>query len=362
VPLRSRHPLAGASLATLLRVLAASGLPRTSDLPWLAAYLASAAARLPFTLADRAALALRGPARPPADVIFIVGHWRSGTTHLYNLLAQAPRFRTVSPIATGLPGELLTLGAVLRPVLERILPKDRWIDAVEVGPNAPQEDEFAVAALSDVSFYHAIFFPKAFERHFLPSLIPEGVRARRAERALALIYRKLVSGAPQRRLLIKNPAHSARLGRLRALCPEARFVHCVRDPLEVIVSTHRFYERLLAELALQEPPRMDLEGLAIDTYDRLMHRYHEEVRQLAPPAPIDVRFERLRAEPLVVLAELYDSLGLDDFDADRPRFERHLEHVRDYRQNAYRVAPETAGRVGARLAPFFELFGYAPPA
>ncbi len=360
--LRSRHPLAGASLATLARVLAASGAPRGRDLPWMAAYLLSATARLPFALADRAVLGLRGAPAPPADAVFIVGHWRSGTTHLYNLLAQAPRFQTVSPIATGLPGELLTLGTALRPWLERILPKDRWIDAVEVGPDAPQEDEFALAALSDVSFYHAIFFPKAFEHHFLPSLFPEGARRTRAEQALSLFYRKLAVGAGGRRLVVKNPAHSARLTRLRVLCPGARFVHCVRDPLEVIVSSRRFYERLLAELALQDAPERDLEALAIDTYDRLMRGYADEVAALAPPHPADVRFERLRAEPLTVLAELYDGLEQAGFAEDRPRFERYLERVADYRQNSYQVAPATSARVADRLAPFFARFGYARPA
>ena len=348
-------------MATLVRVLAVSGLPRSSDLPWLAAYVLSAALRVPFAAVDRVVLSLRGQAAPPADTVFIVGHWRSGTTHLYNLLAQAPRFVTVSPIATGLPGELLTLGTALRPLLERILPKDRWIDAVEVGPEAPQEDEFALAALSDVSFYHAIFFPCAFDRHFLPSLFADGAREARLERALALFYRKLVVGAAGRRLVVKNPAHSGRLTRLRTLCPGARFVHCVRDPLEVVVSSCRFYERLLAELALQEPPDRDIEGLAIDTYDKLMQRYQAEATALAPPKPVDVRFERLRAAPLVVLEELYDALELKGFADDRPRFASHLGRVADYRQNTYRVAPATRRRVAEGLGLFFDRFGYARP-
>ncbi|TVQ29599.1 MAG: sulfotransferase [Geminicoccaceae bacterium] len=361
--MRSRHPLAGASLTTLARVLAASGAVRRRDAAWVSSYLLSAAARLPFTAADRMSLALTGPREPPADAIFIVGHWRSGTTHLYNLLAQAPRFQVVSPIATGLPGEILTLGRLLRPLLERVLPQDRWIDNVPVGPSAPQEDEFAIASLSDVSFYHALFFPAAFDRHFLPSLFPEGARQARAERAIALFLRKLQAMAPERRVLIKNPAHTARLPRLRALCPAARFVHCVRDPLEVFVSSRRFYERLHAVLALQDAPLPDVATLALDTYQRLMTRYAEDVAALAAPKPVEVRFERLCCEPLIVLEELYAALELDDFAADRPRFVRYLESVADYEQNRYRFDAATVALASDRLGPFFERFGYAlPPA
>jgi hypothetical protein len=359
--MRSRHPLAGASLPTLLRVLRASGAPRPRDLGWVAAYLLSATARLPFTAADRALLALRGPALPPRDAIFIVGHWRSGTTHLYNLLAQAPRFQTVSPIATGLPGEILTLGRLLRPLLERALPTDRWIDNVPVGPEAPQEDEFAIAALSDVSFYHALFFPAAFETHFMPSLLPEGARGDRAERAIALFLRKVQALAPDRRVVIKNPAHSGRLVRLRTLCPEARFVHCVRDPLEVFVSTRRFYERLHAQLALQDDPLPDVTELALDTYMRLMTRYLEDAAALDRDPPVEVRFEQLRAEPLSVLRELYDALAIPGFAADRPRFERYLGEVAGYEQNRYTYDPAAVALARARLGPFFERFGYALP-
>ncbi len=359
--MRGRHPLAGASLATLVRVLGASGAPRRRDLGWTLAYLLSATARLPFAAADRALLAATGPAQPPADAIFVVGHWRSGTTHLYNLLAQAPRFQTVSPIATGMPGEILTLGRLLRPILERALPTDRMIDNVPVGPEAPQEDEFAIAALSDVSFYHALFFPKAFEHHFLPSLFAEGERRDRAERAIALFLRKVQALAPDRRVVVKNPAHSTRLTRLRALCPQARFVNCIRDPLEVLVSSRRFYTKLYAALALQDAPLPDVDEVALDTYTRLMTRYDQEVAALDGPPPVDVRFERLRAEPLAVLEDLYAALGLDRFAEDRPRFERYLGQVAGYEQNRYRYDPATVEAARTRLAPFFDRLGYALP-
>jgi len=66
------------------------------------------------------------------DPVFIVGVHRSGTTHLGNLLAASGQFGYVSPIAAGLPWELLTLGTWLRPPLEKTIPEDRLIDRVRV--------------------------------------------------------------------------------------------------------------------------------------------------------------------------------------------------------------------------------------
>ncbi len=86
-----KHPLLGADPLTLTRVFARSGWPARAALPIAAGAVGSAVGRLPFTLAERGWTALR--ARPAAAApVFIVGHWRSGTTHLYNLLSQDPRF------------------------------------------------------------------------------------------------------------------------------------------------------------------------------------------------------------------------------------------------------------------------------
>ena len=64
----------------------------------------SALSRAPFGWVDKAITAKKRkhlePINPP---IFIIGHWRSGTTHLYNILSKAPWFQYVNPYQAGLP-------------------------------------------------------------------------------------------------------------------------------------------------------------------------------------------------------------------------------------------------------------------
>ena len=67
----------------------------------------------------------------------------------------------ITPLASGLPGELLTLATWLRPLLERALPRDRGLDAVAVSPGSPQEDEIPMASLQPLSAYHAFYLPGA---------------------------------------------------------------------------------------------------------------------------------------------------------------------------------------------------------
>ena len=84
------HPLSGSDPATFARVLWHNGLPR-SGRNWGRTLLAAGAVlgRAPFTLVEQA-WARRRLARDaaPQAPVFILGHWRSGTTHLYNVMAR----------------------------------------------------------------------------------------------------------------------------------------------------------------------------------------------------------------------------------------------------------------------------------
>ena len=79
------HPLYGADIGTLARVTGRSGLP--SKLLEGTGIGASALLRLPVSTVERMAIASRLPTvQEMAPPVFILGHWRSGTTHLYNII------------------------------------------------------------------------------------------------------------------------------------------------------------------------------------------------------------------------------------------------------------------------------------
>ena len=125
------HPLCGATLPTLARLLLQGGVaPGRAHVAAIA--VAMAGLRLPFTLGEAAFSALHGHDDDLPAPIFIVGHWRSGTTHLANLLSRSPAFGILSPMSVGLPAEALGLARVARPFVEQFFPRkpaDRCGDA-----------------------------------------------------------------------------------------------------------------------------------------------------------------------------------------------------------------------------------------
>ena len=361
---RLTHPLCGADIATLVRVLGRNGGVAPRALPQAALALAIAVARLPASLAERAwvarALLRAGEMEPP---VFIIGHWRTGTTHLFNILAQHG-FAHVTPIAAGMPWDSMGLGAVLGPLLERMVPRDRAIDAVPVEPRSPQEDEIPLANMGPVSFYHGIYFPRRFDENFDRGVLLESCAAKEIgdwKRTFAYFSRKTWLAGGRRRLLIKNPVHTARIPLIREIWPDAKFIHCVRDPHEVYASMRNFYDKLLPALALQSHDAVSVERIVLDGYRRMMDRFLADRPGIPDGNFHEIRYERLSAQPMAEVAALYRALGLDGFDAAEPAFRRYLDGIRDYRRNRYDDRPEDRAKVEAAWRRYIEHWGYDDP-
>jgi omega-hydroxy-beta-dihydromenaquinone-9 sulfotransferase len=95
--------------------------------------------------------------------IFIVGHWRTGTTHLHNLLCQDKNLGYVTTFQAMAPGFCLIGDRWFHPIigaLARKIHPTRLIDNIPLSFDAPQEEEYAVGNQSPYSFIHMFTFPR----------------------------------------------------------------------------------------------------------------------------------------------------------------------------------------------------------
>lgn len=352
----------GCDLTTLLRISTRSGAAAPRYLPHLSLAIATTLARLPVTAIENWRLRRSAPAKASAP-IFIVGHWRSGTTFLYELLCHSQQFAYVSPFATGLPWEFLTLGALLRPALTRALPADRFIDGIKVTPSSPQEDEIALANMQPLSFYHGLYFPSHLQHHFNRGVFFDACTSAEVARwqdSAALFFRKLQLEAPAKPLLIKNPVYTARVAMLRQMYPGAKFIHIYRNPYVVFQSMGNFYRKLLSQLALQPFEEVPTDALTLESYPRMMQSLLEDVADLPAQQYAELRFEDFEQDPLAHVERIYQQLELEGFDAVRDRFTQYLEVNRRYRKNQYRFPPEDNRRVYDHWSAFIDRWGYTP--
>ena len=78
--------------------------------------------------------------------IFIIGHWRSGTTYLHELMVRDEQYTFPTTYDCFMPNHFLISGWFLPRLVGFLLPGKRPMDNMDVGFDSPQEDEWALAS------------------------------------------------------------------------------------------------------------------------------------------------------------------------------------------------------------------------
>jgi hypothetical protein len=304
----------------------------------------------------------RPPETPPP--LFIVGHWRSGTTLLHELLMLDSRFCCPSTYQCFAPGHFLLTESVLTRALAWMVPAKRPMDNVAAGWSRPQEDEFALANMGAPSPYRRMAFPAtssaepvALDVARLPS-----EELGRWQEAMRRFLGRLAVRDP-RRPVLKSPPHTARLGILAEMFPGARFLHVVRDPFVVFPSTVRLWRSLDEVQGLQVDRGERLESYVFACFDEMYAAFERDRAHLPAGSLHEVRYEDLVADPVGQLATAYEQLGLEQFAAVQPALEAHARsrQMRQYRTNTYELEPRLVAEITRRWRPFIDRYGYAAP-
>ena len=353
------HPLCGSNLRTLAQLLTQNGPIAPQYWPHAAFAMGFTLLRWPITTTERLVTTLKSDRPPIESPVFIVGYWRSGTTHLHNLMSQDPSFGYISPLATGLPWDVLGIVRTFEPLLEKALPSDRYVDNVAVTPTSPQEDSIALASMLPLSYYHSLYFPRRFAYHFRRGVYFAGC----SERELDLWQRRHVQflntvsvHQGHRRILMKNPVYVGHIARLRKIWPEAKFVHIYRNPYTVFSSTRHFFTKLLPELTLQTYDELPIDELILESYPKLMGALEADRQELPSDSFVEVRFEDLEQDPLRQLQRIYQTLSLPNYAQAQPRFEAYLQQLGAYKKNSYAQNSEETQKIERLWRPFIEKY------
>jgi omega-hydroxy-beta-dihydromenaquinone-9 sulfotransferase len=297
---------------------------------------------------------------PAAAPLFILGHWRSGTTHLQNLIACDPRFVTPTLFQVLFPQTFLSTERLARALLAPLIPETRPFDNVQMAINTPNEDEYALCTMTLCSPFLSTLFPRRdgfYDRY----LTFEGVDEREIrewQAALSLFVRKIghrTTGIP----LLKSPRHTCRIRRIMEVFPDARFVHIHRDPRIVFQSTQRMF------LASHRRHRFQRRECA--TLDeRIIRQYREMYAQFFLQRPLipeghfaETSFSKLESDPVTELRRIYEELSLPAFAVAEDTVRSYLRSLGEYQKNAYpALPPDVEERLRTEWRSFFDAWGY----
>jgi hypothetical protein len=122
-----------------------------------------------------------------------------------------------------------------------------------------------------------------------------------------------------------------------------------------------FHQRMLAEFALEPWDDVDIDGVVLDVYSRMMERLIADTAALPRDRFTEISFDDLQHAPLETVRGVYKALGLDGFDAAEPKFREYLASVDGYQKNVYAYPADAVARIRERWAPFIERWGYQVP-
>lgn len=299
--------------------------------------------------------------RLPEPPVFIVGHWRSGTTNMHNLMLQDPQFASVTMLHCAIPSGFLTWEWLARWILNRRLPKNRPMDAVPLGIDEPMSEDFALAGLTHMSHYLNYFFPQIAEQTFRNSVLFEGVsRSDVAHWSGMYEYflRKVSYASGGKRLLLKNPPNLGRVPEVLKLYPDAKFIHVYRNPYLVHASTMKLMDRFMVNLAFQSHDPLQIEQFVSKRYELIFERWFRDRDMIPPENLIELSHENIVASPLEMVEQIYRQFGLTTWGIAQPRLKAYTDSLIGYRNNEYNFSADYLNRVEPYLGRFAERLGY----
>jgi hypothetical protein len=256
---------------------------------------------------------VNGPVQRP---LVIVGQPRTGTTILFDLLAQDPAFRV--PLTWEVDKPLPPPETATYETDPRIAEVQATLDLAEevmpgfttFHPMGAQLGQECVRFTAHT--FRSMIFPIQYR-------VPSYNRWYLHEADLAPAYRwhrsylqHLQSRHPGDQWLLKSPAHLWHLDALAAEYPDAVVVQTHRDPLVVVASVSALATHLRGmssdEASLEEISQQYAE----DIFDGLTRGMEARERGVLPAEQfVDVHFSSFVKDPIATVGRLYDALGRD---------------------------------------------------
>ena len=296
----------------------------------------------------------------PTDPVFIIGHWRTGSTFLHQIFQCDPHFTTPTLMQCTYPESYISARRSITLVMNFFLAEKRPMDNVRLGLNDPQEDEYVLFRMTGISPIEKLIFPRTSQYFLMDTRHLKLTDSQRIvwEKALIHFTKKLYMYTG-RQIVFKNPFHSFRIPTLRELFPDALFIHIYRDPRIVIPSTKHMWTIVGNHNAMRKewrPPEFDE---ILNGFDTLMNSVYTDLSALPQNKYIELRFEDLEQNPVPAVKSLYQHFGFEYSNAFETQLNTLLKRLSSYQKNRYEISKDEDKRICSRLEHHMKRGGYS---
>ena len=293
--------------------------------------------------------------------VFILGHWRSGTTFVHNVLSCDKHFGYNTTYQTVFPHLMMFGQPFFKKNMSWLMPDKRPTDNMELAVDLPQEEEFALANMCPYTYYNFWFFPKYqleyCDKYMLfNDITPEELKV--WEETFTKLIKISLWNTGGTQFLSKNPPHTGRVRELVKMFPNAKFIYLMRNPYTVFESTRSFFTNTIQPLKLEEFSDEQIEKNILTIYERLYHKYEADKACIPEGNLIEVRFEDFEADALGMTKKIYDTLSLPGWEEARTAIEQYVGAKKGYKKNKYDYAQRTRDLVETNWKFALDDWGY----
>ena len=297
------------------------------------------------------------------DPVYIVGHWRTGTTYLQNLLTRDPQFGWFDPLKTVTFSNCILLHPILKKLVGKFLKGTRAMDNMEYELDLPMEEVFAQATISTQAISHMLVFPdnggglKYIDSAFTDEESPE--KQEEWIKAYDYVLKKATYMEKGKQLLLKSPENTCRIKFLKKNYPNAKFINIYRNPYKVVMSTINMFNKEMDLFCLDEKASDELiENTVLDLFERIYRKAFKELYTLPKEDYIEICYEDFCENPEKYTQQIYEHLGIEGFERAKPYFEKYLKEQEGYQKNQFTLDDGLKEKINKRLGFYFEHYGY----
>lgn len=296
------------------------------------------------------------------DPLFILGHWRSGTTVIHNVMSQDKRFGYTTTYQTVFPNIVLWGQDFFKRTMAYLMPDKRPADNMELNVDFPQEEEFALSNMTPCNYYNFWYFPRDMRKeadHFLTFKNATDKEKNEFKEQFKKLVKISMENTGGDQYLSKNPPHTARVKELLEIYPNAKFIYIIRNPYTVLESTRNFFYKTIIPLQLQDVDNDEFELNIMSVYKEMYDKYEHDKHLIPAGNLIEIKFEEFEISPAETIKRIYNELSLENYDRAKSSIDKYLDSLKGYKKNDYKYAPDVVERVNKYWKFAIDKWGYS---
>jgi len=290
------------------------------------------------------------------DPVFIIGHYRSGTTYLHKLIASDKRFGFLSNFDSVFPNSNIFLGKQVQRFMQFLVNKLKiknpfFNNSIAQLGDPAEEDHFLISKASAFSAYWRFIFPlRSHEWLNGSKQFGDKKYCEQWKREYLDTVKFITFKNKGRQLVLKNPPNTERIKYLLELFPNAKFIYLFRNPIDVFCSMKNVWKNAILKLyCLQNLSEEQIDEIVLEHFTYLTGQYEKDKKLIPEENLIEVQYEEFEKNTFNTVRKIYSKLNLHNFDETVDDLLTQLAKEKQYHKFKHQLSEETYKKVEERL-------------